>query len=112
MDRWREEIGAFPQTLEQWAKAAGPGTAIVGGDFNATEDFAPFRRLLTTGFADAVEQSGGGLGRTYPAGSLIPPLIGIDHILTRNGWASDSHRVAIPGTDHMGLAATIQVPAR
>lgn len=111
MDRWRDEIDALPQTLEQLAKAAGPGAVIVGGDFNATEDFAPFRRLLDTGFADAVEQSGGGLGRTFPADSPLPPLIGIDHILTYNGWATDAYQVAIAGTDHMGLCATIQVPA-
>ena len=111
MDRWRAEIGALPHTLEELTKAADSGAAIVGGDFNATDDFLPFRRLLGTGFADAVEQSGGGLGRTYPADSLIPPVIGIDHILTYNGWASDSHQVQIPGTDHRGLAATIHVPA-
>jgi len=111
MDRWREEIENLPQTLEELASAAGPGAVIVGGDFNATDDFLPFRRLLSTGFRGAVEQSGGGLGRTYPADSLIPPLIGIDHILTYNGWASDSYQLQIPGTDHRGLAATIHVPA-
>ncbi len=111
IDRWREEIEALPQTLEQLALQAEPGAAIVAGDFNATKDFLPFRRLLDTGFADAVGQSGGGMGRTYPAGSSIPPLIGIDHILTYNGWASDSATVPIAGTDHLGLRATIQVPA-
>lgn len=111
IDRWREEIEALPQTLEQLAIAAGPGAAIVAGDFNATEEFLPFRKLLDTGFADAVEQSGAGPGRTYPADGLIPPLIGIDHILTHNGWASDSYQLPIAGTDHMGLCATIHVPA-
>lgn len=111
IDRWREEVAALPQTLEQLTQAAGPGAAIVGGDFNATADFLPYRRLLDTGFADAVEQSGGGFSRTYPADSRIPPIIGIDHILTFNSWATDSGRVPIAGSDHLGLRATIQVPA-
>jgi endonuclease/exonuclease/phosphatase (EEP) superfamily protein YafD len=111
IDRWREEIAALPRTLDQLVLAAGPGATIVAGDFNATEDFLPFRRLLATGFADAVEQAGGGLGLTYPAGSWIPPLIGIDHILTSNAWAGDSGVVPIPGSDHLGVRATIHVPA-
>ena len=111
IDLWREEMKALPHTLDELTKAAGPGAVIVGGDFNATEDFAPFRRLLDTGFADAVQQAGGGLSPTYPAESLVPPIIGIDHILTYNGWASETARVPIKGTDHLGLAATIHVPA-
>ena len=111
IDSWREDIAALPQTLAQLAAAAGPRAAIVAGDLNATEDFLPYRRLLDTGFADAVEQSGGGFSRTYPAESWIPPVIGIDHILTLNSWATDSGQVPIAGSDHEGLRATIDVPA-
>lgn len=112
IDRWRAEIDALPETLKNLALAAGDGAAIVGGDFNATTDFRPFRRLLDTGFGDAVEQSGGGLARTYPADSWVPPLIGIDHILTYDSWAGDSGQVQVAGTDHLGLTATIHVPAK
>jgi endonuclease/exonuclease/phosphatase (EEP) superfamily protein YafD len=111
IDLWREDIEALPQTLEHLVLTAGPGAAIVAGDFNATDDFLPFRRLLDTGFADAVQQAGGGLSPTYPADSLVPPIIEIDHILTYNGWASETARVPIKGSDHLGLAATIHVPA-
>ncbi len=112
IDRWRSEIDSFPETLERLRRTAGRGAAIVGGDFNATTDFRPFRRLLDTGFADAIEQSGGGLGRTFPANSWLPPLIGIDHILAYNGWAAESGQVRIAGTDHLGVTATINVAAK
>lgn len=112
LDRWRDEIEGLPDTLRELAAGAGRGAVIVAGDFNATTDFQPFRRLFDAGFADAVEQAGDGLNRTYPAGSLVPPIIGIDHILTYNSWATDTDEVPIDGTDHMGLLATIQVPAQ
>jgi endonuclease/exonuclease/phosphatase (EEP) superfamily protein YafD len=111
LDRWREEIGALPDTLRELAAGAGPGAVVVAGDFNATTDFQPFRRLYDAGFADAVEQAGDGLNRTYPADSMVPPIVGIDHILTYNSWATDTDEVPIDGTDHMGLIATIQIPA-
>ncbi|WP_442521722.1 hypothetical protein, partial [Salmonella enterica] len=58
---------------------------------------------------DVADQSGAGLTPTYPAGRRVPPLLGIDHILTRNSSASGVHTVRIPGTDHLGLAATIHL---
>jgi endonuclease/exonuclease/phosphatase (EEP) superfamily protein YafD len=82
---------------------------IVAGDFNATVDMKPFRRLLHNGFRDAAEQSGAGLVATYPADSAIPPLIGIDHILTFNSTARDARSVRIPGSDHLGVMAYVDV---
>jgi endonuclease/exonuclease/phosphatase (EEP) superfamily protein YafD len=110
IDGWRREIAALPRTLADVAQAAGRGAVIVAGDFNATADMQPFRRLLDTGYRDAAAQAGAGVTPTYPSGSRVPPLIGIDHILTYDGSASDVHTVRIPGSDHLGLAATIHLP--
>lgn len=55
---------------------------IVGGDFNATYDHFAFRQILTGGFADAVDQAGGGWLPTWREGHWYTRLIGIDHVLT------------------------------
>lgn len=112
IDAWRREMTALPKTLATLANITGPGAAIVAGDLNATADMEPFRRLLSDGFRNAADQSGAGLVRTFPADMSVPPIIGIDHILTRNGSASDVTTVRIPGSDHLGVTATIHVPRR
>lgn len=106
---WRTEMAALPKTLATLAKTSGAGAVIVAGDLNATHDMLPFRRLLSAGFEDAAEQSGAGLDGTYPAGGPTPALIRIDHILTRNAVASDVQTVRVPGTDHLGVTATIHI---
>lgn len=107
IDGWRHELDSLPETLKQLTADA--DTVIVAGDFNATVDMKPFRRLLRDGFLDAAEQSGAGLVATYPADSAIPPLIGIDHILTLNSTARDARSVWIPGSDHLGVIADVDV---
>lgn len=109
IDGWRHELDQLSETLHQLSAAAGSGAVIVAGDFNATVDMQPFRRLLDNGFRDAVEQSGAGLVATYPADSAIPPLIGIDHILTLNSTARDARSIRIPGSDHLGVMANVDV---
>lgn len=110
IDGWRQELAQLPDTLDAAARAAGAGAVIVAGDLNATADMQPFRRLLRGGFNDAADQSGAGLTPTFPADRSVPPLIGIDHILTFNSAASDLQTVRIPGSDHLGLIATVHVP--
>ncbi|MCB0941402.1 MAG: endonuclease/exonuclease/phosphatase family protein [Mycobacterium sp.] len=110
IDDWVREITTLPDTLRQVATGAGERSAIVAGDFNATYDLQPFRRLLHDGFRDAAEQSGAGLTPTFPADSVVPPLLGIDRILTLNGSTTDVQTVRIPGSDHLGLSATIHTP--
>lgn len=110
IDGWRKELANLPGTMRTAAEAAGAGAVIVAGDLNATADMAPFRRLLEGGFSNAADQAGAGLARTYPADGSVPPLIGIDHILTFNSAASSLQTVRIPGSDHLGVIATIHVP--
>jgi endonuclease/exonuclease/phosphatase (EEP) superfamily protein YafD len=110
IDDWRSDIAKFPTTLEQLAKDAGAGAVIVAGDFNSTIDMRPFRHLLSDGYRDAAEQAGAGMTRSYPNRRWAPALLGIDHILVYNCAATSARTVSIPGSDHRGLVATIDVP--
>lgn len=110
IDDWQRDIAAFPDTMKAVAADAGTGAVIVAGDFNAAMDMRPFRRLIGSHFRDAAEQSGAGLTPTYPADRAVPPLIGIDHILTANSSAGNAHTVRIPGSDHLGIWAVVHVP--
>ena len=70
-----------------------------------------FRDLLTNGYRDAVEQTGAGFAPTFPSNRrTIPPLLVIDHILTRAAPASSIKTIKLPGSDHRSLLATIKVP--
>lgn len=109
IDDWRRDLDEFPDALDTIAAKAGAGAVILAGDFNATIDMAPFRRLLRDGFRDGAEQAGAGFTPTFPAAASFPPVIAIDHILTRNSWARDVRTVRIPGSDHLGLQATVHV---
>jgi endonuclease/exonuclease/phosphatase (EEP) superfamily protein YafD len=107
---WAGDIRRFPDTLREVGATAGAGAVIVAGDFNATADMAPFRRLLDEGYGDAATDAGAGLARTYPGGRLWPPVLGIDHILTKNASPAAASTVEMPGSDHRGLLATLRVP--
>ncbi|TQR85355.1 endonuclease/exonuclease/phosphatase family protein [Mycobacterium hodleri] len=109
---WQKDIAKFPGTLDDVAADAANGTVIVGGDFNSTFDMLPFRALLTNGYADAARQAGSGRNFTYPANKPFPPVLGIDHVLTRNATAVSTATVELPGTDHRALLATVMVPTR
>lgn len=112
IDGWRREIIAMGEILPQLAASAGRGAVVAAGDFNATYDMRPFRNLLGAGFRDAVEQTGRGPARTFPADTRFPPLIGIDHILTYQSTAADAEAVRVAGSDHLGLIATVHLPGR
>lgn len=107
---WQADLALFPETLREVGRTAGAGAVIVAGDFNATADMAPFRRLLDQGYGDAGPDAGAGLVRTYPGRGMPPPLLGIDHILTKNCSTATASTVVVPGADHRGLLATLRVP--
>lgn len=111
---WRrsvEEIGVVRERI-----AADPGMGyVLLGDFNATYDHAPFRKMLGEGAGDvtlhdAAREAGRGIVTTWPSGAATAPLCGIDHVVTSDGIvASDLETLAIPGSDHMALLATLTV---
>ena len=110
VDEWRSGMASARAELDSFARTAGPGAVIVGGDYNSTPDMRQFRDLLTNGYRDAVEQSGSGFAPTFPSNRRIPPLITIDHVLTRNAAAESVRTIKVPGSDHRALLATIRVP--
>lgn len=103
---WLADMRRLPGVLASLPTAA---PVVVGGDFNATPDVAQFRRLLTGGYADATRQAGAGILPTYPADRAFPPLISIDHVLTRGAVATSAGTVEIPGSDHRALLATVRL---
>lgn len=112
IENWQAQIAAFPGTLAKLSAEAGAGAIIIGGDFNSIIDMRPFRRVFGNGgFRDAAEQAGAGRVLTYPSNRRFPPLIGIDHVLTRNANAISLTNVDIARTDHRALVAEIDVPA-
>lgn len=107
---WRRLITAAKSEFAAYAEAAGPAAVIIAGDFNSTVDMRQFRDLLDVGYQEAVRQTGAGFGPTYSPHPRIPPLITIDHVLTRNSTATSIHTVDVPGSDHRALLATVAVP--
>ena len=110
VDGWRTGMASAETELDSFARTAGPAAVIIGGDYNSTPDMRQFRDLLTNGYGDAVEQSGSGFAPTFPSNRRIPPIITIDHVLTRNATASSVRTIKVPGSDHRALLATIRVP--
>jgi endonuclease/exonuclease/phosphatase (EEP) superfamily protein YafD len=110
IDDWRRDLDRLPVTLSEVGERAGADCVILAGDVNSTTDMRPFRALLRNGYRDAAEQSGAGFTPTFPANSRIPPLIAIDHVLTRNCAATSLRTLRIPGSDHRGLVVTMAIP--
>lgn len=108
--RWRSGIASAKANLDHFAQVAGPDAVIASGDFNSTPDMRQFRDLLTDGYRDAAAQVGALWEPTFPSRHWFPPLITIDHVLTRNASASSLKTVKVPGSDHMALLATVQIP--
>lgn len=107
---WHTAIAAAKAELTDFADAAGPGAVIVAGDYNSTPDMRQFRDLLTNGYRDAVHQTGAGFAPTFPSQTWHPPLITIDHVLTRQAVATSIRTIFVPGSDHRALLASIAVP--
>ena len=110
IEDWAYGMAGAKAQLDNFAREAGPGAVIIGGDYNSTPDMRQFRDLLTNGYQDAVQETGSGFAPTFKADSWLPPVITIDHILTRNAAASTIKSVKIKGSDHRALLATIRIP--
>ncbi|MBB5869526.1 endonuclease/exonuclease/phosphatase family metal-dependent hydrolase [Allocatelliglobosispora scoriae] len=85
---------------------------VLLGDFNATLDHAPVRRLVDTGYRDAAEVTGDGFVGTWGPydGDLLPPVT-IDHVLAdRRIGVRDCHVFGLPGGDHRMLLAELVLP--
>ena len=106
----------WPPAPEPWIRqladlgtelAAVDRPLIAMGDFNATLDHAPFRRLLRTGLTDAAVSVRAWPAFTYPGNQAIPALIAIDHVLTRRLVATSLDVLPIAGADHHALVVRL-----
>ncbi|BCB87499.1 hypothetical protein Psuf_048120 [Phytohabitans suffuscus] len=124
---WERDLDAQPR-----ATPGGP-IRILAGDFNATLDHAPLRRLIASGYRDAADATGAGLAGTWgpylpdqrhssdrvPAirrmaaritGDRIPPVT-IDHVLVdRRVGVRDVSVLRLPGSDHRPVYAELALP--
>jgi len=104
--RWASEQTA----LAVWLDGL-PDPVVAVGDFNTTLDQAPMQALLAHGYQDAAEQAGVFWRPTWPYDRIGPPLLAIDHVLSRGGPVADQLAVeTVPGTDHGALVVRLQVP--
>jgi hypothetical protein len=87
-------------------RAAG---TIVMGDLNANLHHPSFRALLRSGLRDATLCQGTGRIPTFPV--WLPwPRLELDHVVFSNGLEARAvESFAIPGSDHLALAATLSV---
>ncbi|MFE8005790.1 endonuclease/exonuclease/phosphatase family protein [Streptomyces sp. NPDC057418] len=102
--RWTRDMTA----LASMARRGGPDTVFLG-DFNASLDHTPMRRLLAAGLTDTHAELGHGWAPTWPVGhALVPPLIQLDHVLHGPGLVGTSvSEHTVPGTDHRAVVAVL-----
>jgi endonuclease/exonuclease/phosphatase family metal-dependent hydrolase len=89
---------------------------VIAGDFNATLDHAPIRRIRAMGFTDSADQLNLGFQPTWPApgsvqrfGISVPPLVQIDHVMTSPALVAASLTTFhSEGADHLGVLARLQ----
>ncbi|MEV4514811.1 endonuclease/exonuclease/phosphatase family protein [Dactylosporangium sp. NPDC049525] len=112
----RRQTACWAQNLAAQPPAGGAVPRVLLGDFNATLDHGPLRRLLRTGYRDAAAVRGRGLAPTWPFQRqplLLPlvPWVTIDHVLAdrRIGIGDVGTRV-VPGSDHRAVFAELLLP--
>jgi endonuclease/exonuclease/phosphatase (EEP) superfamily protein YafD len=105
-----------PAEAQQWnaqfdalIHLAGEGTGplIFAGDFNATLDHAPLRRLIGAGMRDAFAEAGHGSAASWPQ---YLPIMALDHVLVSDdiGVMSIANEND-PGSDHRGQVAALSI---
>jgi len=99
---WIDQLAGLEADLRERTRPV-----IAMGDFNATLDHRPFRDLLVDGCTSAAVAARAWWRPTYPAFRLLPPLITIDHVLTRGLRATRVSTARISGSDHLAVIATL-----
>jgi endonuclease/exonuclease/phosphatase (EEP) superfamily protein YafD len=99
--KWRHDLGEIPPATPHGQ------VGIVAGDFNASLDHAPLRRLIGGGFTDAADATGQGLVPTFRP---WPPIT-IDHVLADKRCAIQRVKIFYqPGSDHRALFTQLRLP--
>jgi endonuclease/exonuclease/phosphatase (EEP) superfamily protein YafD len=91
------------------ATVDGPVRLLLG-DFNATLDHSVLRRLLATGYRDAADVLGDGMGTTWPYDKLFPRIT-LDHVLADRRVGVRAFAIhPVPRSDHRALYAELVLP--
>ncbi|TQS44961.1 endonuclease/exonuclease/phosphatase family protein [Cryptosporangium phraense] len=107
-----EEFGSVSRWTEDLSRLPGASTSgavrVMAGDFNASLDHSPFRKLVDTGYVDAAAEVGKGLVPTWPMNGNKAPPVTLDHVLVDSrGDASSFNAYTIPGSDHRAIVADL-----
>ncbi|WP_156160910.1 endonuclease/exonuclease/phosphatase family protein [Demequina maris] len=104
---WSAETAALVDVLD-----GVDGLVIAAGDLNTSRDHAVFRDLESRGFVDAADEAGAGLVPTFPQDRTPPPLVAIDHVVTRDLdlVATSLATVVVQGSDHRALVVGYSAP--
>lgn len=103
-DAWRQAL----RNLGQWQRGYRDEPVLIAGDFNASRVHPSYRYAAHD--LDEASRAEGRLSLpTWPAGSVFPPFVALDHILTRDFSAKSFERIRIEGTDHKAIAAQVMI---
>lgn len=99
----------FPDLAKQLSTS--PYPIVLAGDFNATQDHAPFEALVSGETRDAFQIAGAGFGNTWPQwGGPLPALMRLDHVIVNDQITVASLREqASIGSDHKRLVVELGV---
>lgn len=101
---WRTDITRLGPVLRGLPD---DGPIVIGADLNASPDIREFRQLLRDGYRDGAAQAGAGMTRTHPSNSIVPALLAVDHIITRDATVTALRTMEVAGSDHLALVATV-----
>ncbi|MBL8859274.1 MAG: endonuclease/exonuclease/phosphatase family protein [Planctomycetes bacterium] len=102
---------SFDERVADWALALPRDRPVIlAGDFNLSTSSALLDPLREAGFREAFDESGAGLGLSFPLflryrGLPLPPLVRIDQIWTRGLECVDARLGGDVGSDHSPLRA-------
>ncbi len=86
--------------------------ALFAGDFNASQDHAAFRAVLSAGLQDTARLQGHSRTPSWPARTAPPLGVQIDHVLVGGSFeARDIGFFALPGSDHRAVLADVALHA-
>ncbi len=89
-----------------------PHPLVVVGDFNATPYHYSLARIESRGhLQDALARAGTVWPMTWPQSRILPPLLGLDHVLVSPDIGVEQARtVGLNGSDHRGVSAKLTIP--
>jgi endonuclease/exonuclease/phosphatase (EEP) superfamily protein YafD len=89
------------------------GPQLLAGDFNASKDHRPFRRLVAAGYVDCADAAWRRQwpAVTWPSGRWRRPVMRLDHVLASRAdfTVQDSRTVLVAGTDHRGVLVSLRL---